>query len=46
MPFRQDTDEAEVEFYTDSHLPLTILDIEWQGQYSKRGQRIGSGGSK
>ena len=44
MPFRQDTDEAEVEFYTDSHLPLTILDIEWLGQYSKRGKRIGSGG--
>jgi hypothetical protein len=46
MPFRQDTDEAEVEFYTDSHMPLTLLDIEWQGQYSKRGRRIGSGGSK
>lgn len=44
MPFRQDTDEAEVEFYTDSHMPLTILDIEWLGQYSKRGKRIGSGG--
>ena len=44
MPFRQDTDAAEVEFYTDSHMPLTILDIEWLGQYSKRGKRIGSGG--
>lgn len=43
MPFRQDTDQADVEFYTDSHLPMTILDIEWVGQYSKRGRRIGGG---
>lgn len=43
MPFRQSADEAEVEFYTNSHLPLTILDIEWVGQYSKRGRRIGNG---
>jgi hypothetical protein len=41
MPFRQDTDQADVEFYTDSHLPMTILDIEWVGQYSKRGRRVG-----
>jgi hypothetical protein len=43
MPFRQNSAEAEIEFYTDSHLPMTILDIEWLGQYSKRGKRIGSG---
>jgi hypothetical protein len=45
MPFRLDTDDAEVEFYTDSHMPLTILIIEWIGQYSKRGRRVESGGS-
>jgi hypothetical protein len=45
MPFRLDTDDAEVEFYTDSHMPLTILIIEWIGQYSKRGRRVESGGA-
>jgi hypothetical protein len=45
MPFRLNTDDAEVEFYTDSHMPLTILIIEWIGQYSKRGRRVESGGA-
>ena len=44
MPVRSNADEAEVMFYTDSHLPWTTLDIEWQGQYSKRGRRITGGG--
>lgn len=44
MPFRLDSEDAEVEFYTDSHLPLTMLIIEWVGQYSKRGRRVDSGG--
>lgn len=44
MPFRCNADEAEVEFYTNSHLPMTFLDIEWQGQYTKRGRRITQGG--
>ena len=45
MPFRFDSDDADVEFYTDSHMPLTILIIEWVGQYSKRGRRVDSGGT-
>jgi hypothetical protein len=40
MPFRMNVDQAEISFYTESHLPLTILDIEWQGQYSKKGKRV------
>jgi len=44
MPFRHDVDHAEVVFFSDSHLPATMLDIEWQGQYSKRGRRITGGG--
>jgi hypothetical protein len=44
MPFRLDAEEAEVEFYTNSHLPLTMSIIEWIGQYSKRGRRIENGG--
>ena len=43
MPFRQNSDQAEVEFYTDSYMPATLLDIEWQGQYNKRGRRIAGG---
>ncbi|AGC35673.1 putative tail tubular protein B [Rhizobium phage RHEph03] len=40
MPFKAKADEAEVRFYTDSHWPMTILDIEWEGTINKRGKRI------
>ena len=40
LPYGQKADLAEIEFYTESHLPLTMLDIEWEGQYMKRGKRI------
>jgi hypothetical protein len=43
MPFRQNARYAEVEFYTETHLPMTMLDIEWVGQYTKRGRRISTG---
>lgn len=44
VPFRDNVDISEIELYTDSHTPLTIMDIEWLGQYTKRGQRITQGG--
>lgn len=45
MPFRLDVEQADVLFYTDSHTPMTILDIEYKGQYNKKGRRItGTGG--
>lgn len=44
MPFRQNAALAEVEFYADDHLPMTILDIEWAGQFTKRGRRMSTGG--
>jgi hypothetical protein len=37
-------DDAELLLQTDSHLPLTITALEWQGQYRKLGKRISSGG--
>jgi hypothetical protein len=40
MPFRHDVTDAEIELFTDSHLPMTFADIEYIGQYSKRGRRI------
>ncbi|WP_156164423.1 hypothetical protein [Bradyrhizobium sp. LTSP885] len=47
LPFRHNVTDAEIEFYSDSHLPMTLLDIEYVGQYNKRGRRIANhnGGS-
>jgi len=44
VPFREDVENAEIEFYTDSFLPMTITDIQWKGQLTKKGQRIANGG--
>ena len=46
MPFREQTNMADFILYTDRHLPMTLLDIEWVGQYTKRGRRIGGGGGE
>lgn len=46
MPFRYNVNEADLELYSDSHLPMTIADIEYVGQYNKRGQRIANSGGK
>lgn len=40
LPYRQNVNDAEIELYTDSHLPMTLADIEYVGQYTKRGKRI------
>jgi hypothetical protein len=45
VPFRHDVDQAELEIQCDSHKNLQMLDIEWEGQYRKRGRRMVSGGS-
>ncbi|MGX9389623.1 phage nozzle protein [Nitrobacteraceae bacterium UC4449_H16] len=44
MPFRYNVNDADIELYSDSHLPMTLSDIEYVGQYSKRGQRIANQG--
>jgi hypothetical protein len=46
MPFRFDVNDADMELYTDSHLPMTLVDIEYVGQYTKRGRRIANTGGK
>lgn len=46
MPFRMNLKDADVEFFTDSHLPLTLSSIEYVGQYNKRGRRIANPGAK
>lgn len=43
IPFNERADRAELEIWTDSHLPLTMMDIEFQGQYGKLGTRITTG---
>lgn len=43
ISFRDNVDNGEIELYTESHTPLTIMDIEWVGQYTKRGQRVTQG---
>lgn len=46
MPFRYKVNEAELELYTDSHLPMGLEDIEYVGQYNKRGRRIANQGGR
>jgi hypothetical protein len=46
LPFRQDVNKAEIELYSDSHLPMTLSDIEYVGQYTKRGRRIANTGGR
>lgn len=41
IPFRENVDNGEIQVSTDSHMPFNVMDIEWIGQYNKRGQRIG-----
>lgn len=45
IPFREDTRRADIVIYTEDYLPMTMLDIEWVGQYNKSGKRISTGGS-
>lgn len=45
IPFRDNSKYAELEIYTDTHEPLTVMDLEWAGQYNKKGQRITQGGN-
>lgn len=40
IPVRHAADRAEIEIRTDSPYPMTIVDIEWEGQFYKRGTRI------
>jgi len=40
VPVRHSADKAEMTIYTDSPYPLTVVDIEWEGQFYKRGTRM------
>lgn len=43
IPFKKKADKSQLEIETDSHLPLSLLELEWVGQYRKRGRRITGG---
>jgi hypothetical protein len=40
VPFRFKSDEADLRIETDTHLPFTLVDLEWVGKYTKRGRRL------
>jgi len=40
VPVIDDPAQVEVEVSSDSYLPLTLTEIEWNGSYRKRGRRI------
>lgn len=44
MPFREDSTKASLRLFTDRNMPMTLLDIEWLAQYTKKGRRISNGG--
>ncbi len=39
-PIRRNVEDLEFSIYTESYLPLIITNIEWVGQYNKRGKRL------
>lgn len=40
VPIRQRAEDMEIEIWSDSHYPLTIRDMEMDGTFHQRGQRI------
>lgn len=40
VPVRLFTHEARIEIYSDSHLPLQIRGLEWEGSYQQTGRRM------
>lgn len=40
VPIRQRAESMEIEIYSDTHYPLTIRDMEMDGTFHQRGQRI------
>jgi len=40
VPIRQRAEDMQIEIFSDSHYPLTIRDMEMDGTFHQRGQRI------
>jgi len=42
-PCKKNADTSKIEINTDSHLPMSLTEIEWIGQWRKKGRRIEGG---
>lgn len=40
IPYKKNADNSTLEIQSDSHLPLSMLEMEWIGQWRKKGRRI------
>jgi len=43
IPYKQNADTSQIEFQSDSHLPFAFTELEWNGQWRKKGRRITGG---
>lgn len=43
IPYKKNADNSQLEISTDSHLPMQLLEMEWSGQWRKKGKRITGG---
>jgi hypothetical protein len=43
MPFRHKPEEADIVIKTNGFYPMILEDIDWVGQYNKRGKRVSTG---
>jgi len=43
IPYKKNADDSQLEIRSDSHLPMQLLEMEWSGQWRKKGKRITGG---
>lgn len=43
IPYKKNADKSLLEIQSDSHLPFSLLELEWLGQWKKKGRRITGG---
>lgn len=43
VPCKKNADTSQLEITSDSHLPFYLLEMEWLGQWTKKGKRITGG---
>jgi hypothetical protein len=43
VPYKKNADTSQLRIQSDSHKPFYLLEMEWSGQWKKKGQRITGG---
>lgn len=43
IPYKKNAENSALEITSDSHLPMSLLEMEWIGQWKKKGRRIVGG---